>query len=128
MKPIDLPPDVCRSVGGVLAQLGDKWTILVIRMLAVRGQRFSELKRGIGSVSQKMLTRTLRALERDGYVSRKLTPTSPPRTDYALTPMGREVLVPLDALAMWALENRAVVESSRRRYDRRRRSGREAVT
>lgn len=115
---LDLPPDVCRSVGGVLSQLGDKWTILVIRMLATRGQRFSELRRGIGSVSQKMLTSTLRSLERDGYVTRKVTATIPPRTDYALTKMGREVLTPLNALASWALANRENVEASRRAYDR----------
>ncbi|MBN9167378.1 MAG: transcriptional regulator [Myxococcales bacterium 68-20] len=115
---------MCRSVGGVLALLGDKWTILIMRMLSTRGQRFSELRRGIGGISQKMLTSTLRALERDGYLSRKLTPTSPPRTDYALTAMGREVLKPINALAVWALENREAVESSRRRYDRRARTAR----
>jgi len=95
-----------------------------MRMLSTRGQRFSELRRGIGGISQKMLTSTLRALERDGYLSRKLTPTSPPRTDYALTAMGREVLKPINALAVWALENREAVESSRRRYDRRARTAR----
>ena len=121
---LDLPPQICRSVGGVLALLGDKWTILIMRMLSTRGQRFSELRRGIGGISQKMLTSTLRALERDGYLSRKLTPTSPPRTDYALTAMGREVLKPINALAVWALENREAVESSRRRYDRRARTAR----
>lgn len=108
----------------MLAQLGDKWTILVMRMLSMRGQRFTELKRGIGAISQKMLTSTLRALERDGYVSRKLTPTSPPRTDYALTRMGHEVMTPLNALATWALANREAVETSRKRYDRRARSTR----
>ena len=97
---------------------------MIMRMLSTRGQRFSELRRGIGGISQKMLTSTLRALERDGYLSRKLTPTSPPRTDYALTAMGREVLKPINALAVWALENREAVESSRRRYDRRARTAR----
>lgn len=121
----ELPPHVCRSVGGVLALLGDKWTILIMRMLSSRGQRFSELRRGIGGISQKMLTSTLRALERDGYLTRKVTPTSPPRTDYALTAMGREVLKPINALAVWALENREAVESSRRRYDRRARAARD---
>ena len=119
---LGLPPDVCRAVGDVLAQLGDKWTILVIRMLAPGSLRFTELRRGIGSVSQKMLTSTLRALERDGYVRRTVTPTIPPRVDYELTPMGREVLTPINALAAWALANRENVESARKAYDRGRRA------
>ncbi|EPX56656.1 Transcriptional regulator, HxlR family [Cystobacter fuscus DSM 2262] len=93
--------------------------MLVIVTLADGSQRFNELRRGIGTVSQKMLTATLRGLERDGYVTRKVTPTIPPRVDYELTQLGRDVLVPLDALAHWALAHREHVEAARKAYDER---------
>ncbi|AKF04617.1 Transcriptional regulator, HxlR family protein [Sandaracinus amylolyticus] len=104
----------------MLDHIGDKWAILVIRMLSDGPLRFSELKRDIGSVSQKMLTSTLRNLERDGFVTRHVTPSIPPRVDYELTAMGRDVMVPLNALAEWALRNRARVERSRRSFDTKR--------
>ncbi|RKG79429.1 transcriptional regulator [Corallococcus exercitus] len=97
--------------------MGDKWSVLVIVMLAEHPLRFSELRRSIGTVSQKMLTATLRGLERDGYLTRTVTPSIPPRVDYALTEMGRDVLVPLNALAQWALARREQVEAARRAYD-----------
>ncbi|WP_167509126.1 winged helix-turn-helix transcriptional regulator [Corallococcus sicarius] len=114
---LDLPSEVCRSVGDVLGRIGDKWSVLVIVMLADGSLRFSELRRAIGTVSQKMLTATLRGLERDGYLTRTVTPTIPPRVDYALTEMGRDVLTPLNALAHWALARREQVEAARRAYD-----------
>ncbi|RKG85615.1 transcriptional regulator [Corallococcus sp. CA049B] len=114
---LDLPSEVCRSVGDVLGRIGDKWSVLVIVLLADHPLRFSELRRTIGTVSQKMLTATLRGLERDGYLTRTVTPTIPPRVDYALTEMGRDVLVPLNALAHWALARREQVEAARRAYD-----------
>ena len=113
----DLPPDVCQSVGDVLARVGDKWSILLIAMLARGSMRFSELKRSIGSISQKVLTTTLRGLERDGYLSRKVTPSIPPRVDYELTELGHDVLVPVRALAEWALAQREQVEEARRQFD-----------
>jgi DNA-binding HxlR family transcriptional regulator len=114
-----LPEDVCHSVGDVLERVGDKWSILVIYALSLGGNRFSELKRKLGSISQKVLTSTLRGLERDGYVTRSVVPTSPPRVDYSLTPLGQEVLAPVMALAMWAFERRREVEASRRAFDKR---------
>ncbi|OJH41739.1 winged helix-turn-helix transcriptional regulator [Cystobacter ferrugineus] len=116
---LNLPSEVCRSVGDVLGRVGDKWAVLVIVTLADGSQRFNELRRGIGTVSQKMLTATLRGLERDGYVTRKVTPTIPPRVDYELTQLGRDVLVPLNALAQWALAHREHVEAARKTYDER---------
>jgi DNA-binding HxlR family transcriptional regulator len=114
----DLPPDVCQSVTEVLARIGDKWSILTIAMLSRGSMRFSELKRSLGSISQKVLTSTLRGLERDGYVARTVTPTIPPRVDYELTDLGREALEPVKVLAAWAIENRGRVEKSRSRFDR----------
>lgn len=103
-------------VSEVLAQIGGKWTIHVITILGHGPMRFSELRRTIGDVSQKMLTSTLRDLERDGFVSRKVTPTIPPRVDYALTEMGRELLEPLQALSRWAYINRERVSEARDRF------------
>lgn len=114
----DLPPDVCQSVSDVLARIGDKWSILTIAMLSRGTMRFSELKRSLGSISQKVLTSTLRGLERDGYVLRVVTPTVPPRVDYELTDLGRDVLGPVRVLATWAVANRNRVEGSRAEFDR----------
>ena len=115
----DIPADVCQSVGDVLARVGDKWSILVIAMLSRGSMRFSELKRSLGSISQKVLTTTLRGLERDGYITRKVTPSIPPRVDYDLTELGTDVLIPVTALAMWAFSRRANVEAARSRFDQR---------
>lgn len=102
----------------VLARIGDKWSILTIAMLSRGTMRFSELKRSLGSISQKVLTSTLRGLERDGYVLRVVTPTVPPRVDYELTDLGRDVLGPVRVLATWAVANRNRVEGSRAEFDR----------
>lgn len=114
----DLTAEVCQSVGDVLARIGDKWSILIIAMLSRGSMRFTELKRSIGSISQKVLTTTLRGLERDGYISRTVTPSIPPRVDYELTELGRDVLVPVIALAQWALLSRKRVEAARVKFDR----------
>lgn len=116
---LDLPSDVCRSVGDVLGRVGDKWAVLIITMLKDGTLRFGELQRRVPTVSKKMLTATLRGLERDGYLTRTVTPSIPPRVDYGLTAMGRDVLKPLDALARWALDHRTEVEAARRAYDAR---------
>jgi len=113
-----LSPAVCQSVGDVLARVGDKWSILVIHMLSGSSLRFTELKRKLPSISQKVLTSTLRGLERDGYLTRTVTPTIPPRVDYALTPMGADVLAPVTALAAWAFQHRTQVETAREAFDR----------
>jgi DNA-binding HxlR family transcriptional regulator len=114
-----LPADVCQSVGDVLARVGDKWSVLVIYTLSRRVMRFSELKRSLGSISQKMLTTTLRGLERDGYVTRKVTPSIPPRVDYELTKLGSDALEPVAALATWALSRRKDIEAARKIFDKR---------
>lgn len=103
----------------VLAQVGDKWTVLIVGELGKRPKRFSELKRAIEGISQKMLTTTLRGLERDGFCTRKVFPTVPPRVEYALTALGRDLLVPVKALGDWAVANRQRVDAARRRFDAR---------
>ena len=115
----DLSPEVCQSVGDVLARVGDKWSVLVIYMLSNQSMRFSQLKRALGSISQKVLTTTLRGLERDGYVTRHVTPTIPPRVDYNLTELGRDALVPVTTLATWAMSRRNDVEKARRAFDKK---------
>ena len=113
----DMPSD-CRSVNEILARVGDKWSVLVVSLLGDGAMRFSELRRLIGGISQKMLTTTLRGLERDGFVTRTVTPTIPPRVDYELTSLGRDLLVPVRALGDWARRNRSRVEKARARFDR----------
>lgn len=113
----EVSAETCREIGDILARLGDKWTVLVMVLLSEGSQRFSELDREIGTVSQKMLTQTLKGLERDGYVTRTLTPGVPPRVDYEMTPIGREVLPHLLALAEWAYGRREVITGNRQAYD-----------
>jgi DNA-binding HxlR family transcriptional regulator len=100
----------------VLGQVGSKWTMYVIVALATGPRRFSELKAHIGGVSQKVLTSTLRDLERDGLVSRKVTPSIPPRVDYELTAMGQELRGPLGAIGRWAVDNQTRVQAARDRF------------
>jgi DNA-binding HxlR family transcriptional regulator len=94
------------AVTEVFRRVGDKWSILVIVLLGKRPYRFNELHRGIEAISQRMLTRTLRGLEHDDLVHREVLPTNPPSVEYSLTPLGRSLLVPLSALADWAVEHR----------------------
>lgn len=107
----------CRAVSHVLQRVGDKWTVLVVSRLGAGPMRFNELRAVIGGISQKMLTTTLRGLERDGFVTRTVFPTIPPRVDYELTDLGRELLVPVQALGDWAVKNMARVEAARARFD-----------
>ena len=106
-------------VRNVLAQIGGKWSLIVLGHLKFGQHRFSELRRAMPDISQRMLTKTLRGLERDGLVSRKVTPTIPPRVDYKLTKLGVSILEPLAVLSSWALEKRAEIENSRLAYDKR---------
>ncbi|MGH9421335.1 MAG: winged helix-turn-helix transcriptional regulator [Thermoanaerobaculia bacterium] len=103
----------------VLARVGDKWSVFVVVYLGDGKMRFSELQRAIEGISQRMLTLTLRGLERDGLVARTVYPTIPPRVDYELTPLGRTLLKPIQGLADWAEEHRVHVQSAQRRYDDR---------
>src|SRR6516225_2943588 len=98
-------PEDCRAVSDVLDRIGDKWSVLVVVMLGDGPKRFNELRRSMASISQRMLTLTLRGLERDGLVTRTMFPTIPPRVDYALTELGRSLLQPVGALGDWAREN-----------------------
>jgi DNA-binding HxlR family transcriptional regulator len=107
----------CRAISEVLARVGDKWTVLVVNLMGSGPKRFSEIKREVGGISQRMLTLTLRALERDGLVTRTVTPSIPPRVDYELTDLGRSLLAPVQALGAWALSNRESIEQARRRFD-----------
>ena len=107
----------CRAVSEVLSRVGDKWTVLVVNLMGSGPKRFSEIKREVGGISQRMLTLTLRALERDGLVTRTVTPSIPPRVDYELTDLGRSLLAPVQALGNWALSNRESIEQARRRFD-----------
>ncbi|HEX7050187.1 MAG TPA: helix-turn-helix domain-containing protein [Longimicrobiales bacterium] len=104
----------------VLSRLGDKWTILVLASLAFapeRRLRFSELKAGIDGISQRMLTTTLRGLERDGLILRHVHPEVPPRVEYELTAMGEGLLEAMDGLVRWVRENWPQIEAARARYD-----------
>ena len=112
-------PGACTAVGSILSRVGDKWTVLVVMMLADGPMRFNELKRKIGGVSQRMLTLTLRGLERDGFVSRTMFPTIPPRVDYELTALGQSLRVPVQELGHWAFDNIAVVAKARAAFDAR---------
>ncbi len=110
-------PEDCRAVGEVLARVGDKWTVLVVTTLGGGPKRFNELRRALGSISQRMLTLTLRALERDGLVTRTVFATVPPRVDYELTALGRSLLAPVSELEQWALSNRPAIQRARQRFD-----------
>ena len=107
----------CRVVADVVARIGDKWTVYVVRLLSDGTMRFNEIKRAIPAISQRMLTLTLRGLERDGLVVRTVYPTIPPRVDYELTELGRTLIETLRELGDWALANRAKVEKARAAFD-----------
>jgi DNA-binding HxlR family transcriptional regulator len=109
----------CRAVSGVLARIGDKWSVLIVALLGDGPKRFSEIKRMVGGISQRMLTLTLRGLERDGLVTRTVFPTIPPRVDYELTALGRSLWRPVEALGAWARANQGEIEAARRRFDAR---------
>ena len=112
-------PTQCQMVGDVLARVGDKWTVFVVRLLADRPMRFNELKRAVDGISQRMLTLTLRGLERDGLVTRTVYPTVPPRVDYALTDLGQTLITMLQGLGEWAIANRPTIVAARAAYDAR---------
>jgi DNA-binding HxlR family transcriptional regulator len=97
--------------------VSDKWSVLVVVTLEDGPKRFSGLRRSIASISQRMLTLTLRGLERDGLITRTVFPTIPPRVDYELTALGRSLLQPVGALGSWARENRARILEARLRFD-----------
>jgi len=107
----------CRGINEVLSRIGDKWSMLIVQCLADGRQRFSELKRAIPTISQRMLTLTLRGLERDGLVSRTVTPSIPPRVDYELTALGVSLRAPVCALSQWALAHIDAIHEAQVAFD-----------
>lgn len=107
----------CRAVSEVLGRVGDKWSVLIITMLGDGPRRFNELKRMVNGVSQRMLTLSLRGLERDGLITRTVTPSTPPRVDYELTELGRSLLGTVSALSAWALANSNAIQQARNAFD-----------
>lgn len=118
----------CRRMSSVLTIVGDKWTVMLVMVLIERPRRFNDLKRTVGGISQQMLTRTLKALERDGMVSRTVHPTVPPQVEYALTALGHSLAEPLRALGAWAGAHLEVIDANRLRYDLGRRVDADAGT
>ena len=106
----------CRVVADVVARIGDKWTVYVVRLLSDGTMRFNEIKRAIPAISQRMLTLTLKGLERDGLVNRTMYPTIPPRVDYELTELGRKLMVPLRSLYDWAVKHRPAMLAARKKF------------
>ena len=115
------PPliDSCKPAREVMSRIGDKWSALIVIALRDGPLRFGEIKRAIGSVSQRMLTLTLRCMERDGLIERTVTPTKPPRVDYELTKLGHSLRAPVEALGRWAFEHKQEIETAQRNFDRR---------
>ena len=118
MKRTNLPETGgCKRISELLSRVGDKWSVLVISYLGDGPLRFSELQRQVAPISQKMLTTTLRGLERDGFVTRTIFPTIPPRVDYELTDLGRDLLKPIRGLSEWALKNGDRVDAARAKFE-----------
>jgi DNA-binding HxlR family transcriptional regulator len=107
----------CKNVTPVLNRVGDKWSMLIVMMLSRGPMRFSELKRAIDGISQRMLTLSLRGLERDGLVTRTVTPSIPPRVDYELTELGVSLRAPVKALGDWAIEHIGCIRAAQGRFD-----------
>src|SRR5262250_234974 len=112
-------PEDCRAVSEVLDRVGDKWSVLVVVMLGGGPKRFNELRRSIASISQRMLTLTLRGLERDGLIKRTMYPTIPPRVDYELTDLGRSLWTAVEPLGLWANNHVSDINKAREKFDRK---------
>jgi DNA-binding HxlR family transcriptional regulator len=113
---IHVPTD-CRTVTDILSRVGDKWSVQVVVQLGEGSKRFNELRRSVSGISQRMLTLTLRGLERDGLVTRTVYPTIPPRVDYQLTGLGCSLLKTVRGLGEWAIANRDEILDARQRFD-----------
>ena len=107
----------CQRITGVLSLVGDKWTVMIVMVLRERARRFNELKRAVEGISQQMLTRTLKALERDGMVTRTVHHTVPPQVEYELTALGHSLSEPVYRLGEWAHAHLDEIEGNRWRYD-----------
>lgn len=106
----------CGPVKELFARIASKWSVMIVTRLSAGPMRFSELKREVSDITQKMLTATLRTLEEDGFVRRVVTPTIPPRVDYELTELGYDLFEPLEALGEWAVRNQHRIEEARRTF------------
>ena len=109
----------CRTIGSILARVGDKWTVLIVVLLGDGPKRFNEIKRMVGGISQRMLTFTLRGLERDGLVTRTVFPTTPQRVDYELTKLGGTLWRAVEPLGLWARAPVGEILASRQQFDRK---------
>ncbi len=107
----------CTGISKTLSLVGDKWSVLTIMLLSVRPRRFNDIKRTIGNITQRMLTLTLRGLEREGLVKRTVYPTTPPAVEYELTELGRSLQEPIKALGRWTWMNQEQLEKNRASYD-----------
>lgn len=107
----------CLALREVLNRVGDKWSVLIVSLLGDGPRRFSDLRRSIDGISQRMLTLTLKGLERDGLVTRTVYPSIPPRVEYELTGLGRTLQKPIEALAEWAGTNRMAIQKARDKFD-----------
>ncbi|SJZ58306.1 winged helix-turn-helix transcriptional regulator [Consotaella salsifontis] len=117
MEQRDRPMGHCTRANEVISLVGDKWTVHIVMLLTQGKRRFTEIERAVDGISRKMLTVTLRALERDGFVERTVYPTVPLRVEYCLTDLGFEMAEPLRALGNWAIANQERVFDARRRFD-----------
>jgi DNA-binding HxlR family transcriptional regulator len=106
----------CEHISRMLARISDKWTILVVRTLGGGPLRFNALRREVGEISQKMLSSTLRDLEKNGFVIRTVTPATPPQVEYGLTEIGRDFLRPVQGLAEWVVKNSPRIDAARAEY------------
>lgn len=113
---VPAPPATC-PVRDVIDRVGDKWSVLLITQLSEEPRRFSALLRGTEGLSQRMLTRTLRLLERDGLVARSVAATTPPQVTYSLTPLGVSLAAALEPLTRWAVEHRGDVQAARETWE-----------
>lgn len=117
--PHDLQSSDCQKISQVLARVGEKWSILIIMFLASGPRRFTEIKRAINGISQRMLTLCLRGLERDGLIKRTVIAVMPPHVEYELTPLGRSLTEPVIALGTWASNHIADIDAAREAFDAR---------
>lgn len=109
----------CHRVNTVLSRIGDKWSVLIVMLLRSGPRRFNEIKRMVGGISQRMLTLTLKGLERDGMVTRTVTPSVPPRVDYELSELGHSLSEPVRHLGAWAMAHIDQIDAARWRFDHR---------
>jgi DNA-binding HxlR family transcriptional regulator len=117
MSTIKHRPETCKPIGEILSRVGDKWTIALLAALGDRRMRFKELHRAIDGISQRMLTVTVRNLERDGLLIRTVYPTIPPRVEYELSDLGRSLKDALAPVGVWVSDNHQDIEASRRQFD-----------